>query len=423
MNHRKKHQERPDAAAPITADQIKKTVQDAKTLASIPGQELLEDPALNPATRARYDELTAERLSTELDLIHRRKLREAEEADRREGEQAEVDKIIAAARRATSPARTILDMTRHQARFGRLALAASLALSVGSAMGLAALVAKHGGPEPVGYLAEIGLTGLSTTVIVWRGILARAATVIDPATNKLFVVLMLAPLLVSIVGSWLGTGPVGAACSIGSALFAGLAYLINTSASAAITQSIHQIDKEKRATVPSPGPAAAPETEPARTDEPRASVPPRRRPGDGLEVVGEAIAEEAADYLRDHTRSHDGPSERSHDAPRSHGTGPDRSHDDTPANDDGADTASDKVTASERPCERDRSHGDDASTERVLTAQERRRLEGIENRRRVADFLSDRPGAPTGEIAHALGLAASTVRRIRREIEDGGDAA
>lgn len=414
MSPRKKHRERPESAAPVTAEQIQKTVQDAKTLASIPGQELLENPALNPATRARYDALTAQRLEAELDLAHRRKLRDAQEADRREAEQAEVDKIIASARRATSPARTILDMTRHQARFGRVSLAASLALSVGSAMGLAALVADHGGPEPVGYLAEIGLTGLSTTVIVWRGILARAGTVLDTATNKLFVVLMLAPLLVSIVGSWLGTGPVGAACSIGSALFAGLAYLINTSASAAITQSIDKID---HAAGGSPTPQGEPKPEPAHTETPRASAPLRRPSEDGLDIVGEELADQFSDYLR----SHESPSERSHGDDRSHDTGEDRSHGDTPAVDDGGDVESGQVIPSERPFERDRSHEDDESSERLLTAQERRRLEGIQNRRRVAGYLYHHPGAQTAEIAEALGLGESTVRRIRREIDAGGD--
>ncbi|CAL9625300.1 hypothetical protein SUDANB121_05964 (plasmid) [Nocardiopsis dassonvillei] len=394
---RKKHQERTEVA-PITAEQIQKTVQDAKTLASIPDQKLLEDPALNPATRARYDELTAQRLQAELDLIHRRKLRDAEEADRREAERAEVEKIIAAARRATSPARTILDMTRHQKTFGRVTLAASLALSVGSAMGLAALVAANGGPEPVGYLAEVGLTGLSTTVIVWRGILARAGTVLDDSTKRLFLVLMVAPLLVSIVGSWLGTGPVGAACSIGSALFAGLAYLINTSASAAIGQSIDKIDEAKKAPAAAPGTT---EEESAPTETPRASALPRRRPGDGLDVVGEELADQLSDYLR----SHGSPSERSHEDDRSHGAD---------------DAESGQVAPSERPSERDRSHGADEPSERALTAQERRRLEGLRNRRRVAGYLYEHPDAHTGEIAEALGLGESTVRRIRKELEEGG---
>lgn len=369
------------ASSPVTPEEIQRTVQAAKSLASIPGQELLEDPALNPATRERYDQLTAERLEASLQADHRRKLAEAKEQARLAEESAQVAAIIDQARRATSPARTILDMSRHQRRFGRISLAASLLLSVGSAIGLGAWVDSTGGPMPVGWVAEIGLTGLSTAVIVWRGLLARAGTRIDDRTGRLFLALMVVPLLVSIVGSYLGTGPVGVACSLGSALFAGLTYLINTSAADAIKQSITKIDDER------------PSEQAASTDTPRASTLPRRTPGDGLEEVGEAIADEASDWLR----SHGAPSEH----PRSH-------------EDDESTEKSEESQVS--PSDQDRSHGDG---DRPLTAQERRRLEGVRNRERVADFLYEHPDALTGEIARELGLGESTVRRIRRELDRG----
>src|SRR5699024_11561834 len=108
-----------DVPGPVDATEVQKAAQAAKTLASIPGQEVLEAVAHNPQTRAKYDQLTAQRLERELELTHRRRLRAAEEEDRKEGEAAEIDRAIAAARKATSPARTVLDMTRHQVRFGR----------------------------------------------------------------------------------------------------------------------------------------------------------------------------------------------------------------------------------------------------------------------------------------------------------------
>ncbi|MEE2055485.1 hypothetical protein Q8A49_33815, partial [Nocardiopsis umidischolae] len=234
----------PASSAPVTAEEIQRTVQAAKALESIPDQNLLEDPALNPATRAKYDSLTAERLEAALQADHRRKLAEVGERARLAEEAAQVAEIIDQARRATSPARTILDMSRHQKTFGRVSLAASLLLSVGSAIGLGALVEAQGGPMPVGWVAEVGLTGLSTAVIIWRGLLARAGTEIDDRTGRLFLALMVVPLLISIVGSYLGTGAVGVACSLGSALFAGLTYLINTSAADAISQSITKIDRQ-----------------------------------------------------------------------------------------------------------------------------------------------------------------------------------
>ncbi len=386
---------RPEQAAPVTAEEIQRTVQAAKALESIPGQELLEDPALNPATRAKYDQLTAERLEAALQADHRRKLAEAAEQARVAEEAAQVAEIIDRARRATSPARTILDMSRHQRTFGRLSLAASLLLSVGSAIGLGALAQSQGGPTPVGWVAEVGLTGLSTAVIIWRGLLARAGTQIDDRTARLFLALMVVPLLISIAGSYLGTGPVGVACSVGSALFAGLTYLINTSAAAAIGQSIDKIDQRKRTDV-------RPSERSAQTGSARASAPLERPSGDGLEEVGEAIAEGASDWLR----SHGGPSERSHGTDRSHGE-----------NHPTPDEANKEVTASERPCERDRSHENVPDQDRPLTAQERRRLEGVKNRRRVEEVLYERPDAKNGEIAEQLGLGESTVRRIRREID------
>ncbi|CAM3747161.1 hypothetical protein [Nocardiopsis rhodophaea] len=244
---REEGQEQAETPPRTAADRLRDTVREAKSLASITDQELLERPELNPATRGRYDELTAQRLNEELNLLHKRKVRSARERDRVEAEQARIDQAVAAAREATDPAQSVLDMTRHQRWFGRITLTASLALSVGSAMGMEAMVQQAQGPTGVGYLAEIGLTGLSTTVIVWRGLLARAGAKVDPATLRLFAVLIMVPLLVSAVGSTIGSGPVGAACSIGSALFAGLAYFIATTSASAIAQAVAKIDRRQTA--------------------------------------------------------------------------------------------------------------------------------------------------------------------------------
>ncbi|MEE2055908.1 hypothetical protein Q8A49_35970, partial [Nocardiopsis umidischolae] len=171
-------------------------------------------------------------------------------------------------------------------------------------------------------------------------------------------------------------GAVGVACSLGSALFAGLTYLINTSAADAISQSITKIDRQTATSRPS--------ERPARTDAPRASALPRRTAGQALEVVGDEIAEQAADFLR----SHGGPSERSHEDDRSHEADP-------PPAADPAETESAQVNPSERPCERERSDGDDEDPERTLTAQERRRMEGQRNRQRIAAYLYRDPDAQT----------------------------
>jgi hypothetical protein len=235
--------------------------------------------------------------------------------------------------------------------------------------------------------------------------LARAEALPEKGRARTALVVLIAvPLLLSIIGSTIGSGPVGVVASLGSAAFSAMAYLVATTSAAAISALVARIDGRARITA----------TEVPTGNEGREELPRRSdRDRDALEVVGEEIAEQASDYLR----SHGSPSERSHDNDRSHGTESERSHGDTFDPDDRSGTESGEVTASERPSEHERSHGDD----RPLTAQERRRLEGVKNRRRVADFLYQRPNAHTAEIATELGLGESTVRRIRKEID--GEAA
>ncbi|MFE1399239.1 winged helix-turn-helix domain-containing protein [Nocardiopsis dassonvillei] len=391
---------------------LRKQVQDAKALQSVPDQDLLSDPRLNPATRGQADTLSAERLKTRLELEHRRVLRSERETDRRAEEAIRAAQAVDAARAATDPAYMVLDLTRSRRHFAHLSLAASIVLSIGSAMGLEAAVHTHQpeAPTGIGYLAEVALTGMSTAAIIWAGKLAFAGALPKGRVRTALVALVVIPLLVSIIGSTIGSGPVGAVASLGSAAFSLFAYLITVTSADAITAVMARITG---ATAPHHAESGQNEAIPA---------PPRHNPGDGLAVAGEAIAEEAADYLRDHHRSHGGPSERSHEEDRSHGDSPERSHGQQDPVTVPPAPEPEQVIPSERPCERDRSHEDDESTERVLTAQERRRLEGERNRRRVADHLYRNPDAHTAEIAEALGLGESTVRRIRREIEAGGDA-
>src|SRR5690606_32393783 len=190
---------------------------------------------------------------------------------------------------------------------------------------------------------------------IWSGLLARAGALPTGGRRTALIALVAVPLLVSIIGSTIGSGPVGAVASIGSAAFSAFAYLVATTSAEAITKLIGRIDP--LATVTATEVAEQQDDAPA----PVAGPLPRRTAGQALQVVGEEIAEQAADYLR------------------SHGSPPERSHETTEQ--DGEET---EVTASERPCERDRPRAEDASTERVLTAQERRRLEGRRNRERVA---------------------------------------
>ncbi len=66
---------------------LQEQVRQAQALASVPEQQLLRDPRLNPATRALADSLEAERLRARLEAEHRRVLRAQQERER----QAEED--------------------------------------------------------------------------------------------------------------------------------------------------------------------------------------------------------------------------------------------------------------------------------------------------------------------------------------------
>jgi hypothetical protein len=240
----------------VVAD-LQRRVQAAKSLQSVTDQELLADPRLNPATRSQADRLEATRLQVVLDLEHSRQLRRAREADRIEEQEARAARAVARAEEATDPAHNVLDLSRSRGRYVAGALAASFVLSVGSAMGLEAAVQEHfsTAPDRIGYLGEVALTGMATFAIAWRGKLARSGAHLPEPVQRLFVGLIAVPLLASIVGSTIGSGPVGAVCSVGAALFAWFAYLVSITSATAITQAVTRMKAERadRRTSATPG--------------------------------------------------------------------------------------------------------------------------------------------------------------------------
>ena len=352
----------------VVSDLQERTRQ-AQELDAIPRQELLADPRLNPETRAAADRLQAERLSTGLEMEHRRELRRVRETDRREEERIRAAAAVDAARAATDPAYTVLDMVRSRTRFSRLCLGASIVLSIGSAMSLETALATHypAAADGVGYIAEITLTGMSTVAILWAGKLARAGRLPDTGlVRNLLVGLMIVPLLISMVGATLGSGPVGAITSAGSAAFAVMAYLVAVTSSAAITQLVGDIDRTTTV------------TETLADNEELPPLPRRAdRDRDALEVVGEEIAQEAADFLRDH-----GGDERGDDAS-------------SPGGDDGS-------TGDVHPSTDAPPALEDAARRRSQTA-----------RQRVEDYYQNHPDAPVKTAARELGVDPKTVRKYR----------
>src|SRR5690554_1510454 len=369
---------------------LQEQVRQAQALASVPRQELLSDPRLNPATRALADSLEAERLRARLEAEHRSALRAQQERERQAEEAVRAAAAVDAARAATDPALTVLSVVRSRRRFTAICLTASLLLSVGSAMGQEAAVQRYwpSAPDGVGYLAEVVLTGMSTAAIVWSGLLARTGARFSGPVRAALGALVALPLAVSAVGATLGSGPVGAVTSLGSAAFAALAWLVATTAATATAALLNEIDQRTAPVV----------DEADENDEPSSTV------GDALAVVGDTLAEEAEAYLR-------GLPERP--APTS-----DRAGEST-CDRDGDHKGNSLVATSDRAS--DRPAGD--VDERAVRAQgiaARRREEGRRNRRMVAAYIAAHPDATTREIAEHTGLSEATIRRIRRSLRGEG---
>lgn len=387
--------------ASVVTDLQARTRQ-AQELAAIPRQDLLSDPRLNPATRATADRLQAERLGTHLELEHKRFLRKEREADRRAEEAIRAAQAVDAARAATDPAYTVLDITRSRTKYSRGCLGASFALSVGSAMSLEAAVVSHypAAADGIGYIAEIALTGLSTAAILWAGKMARAGTLPNrgPLRNTLLG-LMVGPLMISMVGATIGSGPVGAIASAGAAAFSVLAYLVAVTSSAAIAKLVGDIDHHRDTTTATEVPADIEDQE-HEEERPAPSPLPRRSDldRDALTVIGEALAEEAEGYLRNEPPGRDDDGEGNTDNLV------------IPRGDDGSTSVIPQGTR----------EGDDepeAAPPALESAAQRRAREA---RERVRSFYYQHPGVPVKTAAKALGMDPKTVRKYHPGHADGG---
>lgn len=372
-------------------DTLKEQVRQAKALESISDQALLSDPRLNPATRGVADRLEAERLRASLDAEHRRKLRVLREQDAREAERLRAAEAVVSARAATDPAVTLLEVSRLRSRVVRWSLVASVALSVGSAMGMEA--ALHGGvegaPVGVGYLAELAGTVLATVAILWRGALARARAHVTQAAHRAFLAMIVVPLAVSAVGSTVGSGPVGAVCSLGAAAFSVLAYLVNTSSATAVQTLLRRM-------TPTPADTTAEDDSDLDADP---STLPRRTPGDALEGAGEDLADAFTAYLSTHGEDHRDTEGRDHGATST----------DT-ITEDGGDHGARPVV----PTPEDDSPAQPRPTVADI-AKERARLA----RERVHRYYREHPDTSISRAAKDLGMDRKTVSKYRPSSEEG----
>lgn len=111
----------------------------------------------------------------------------------------------------------------------RLSLATSVVLAFGSARGLEHLAGEYKNiPKGSGYIAEIGLTGLATVVILAKSDLAQHGGKVKVWQDVSLWGLMVTPLTASMVANVYGGNVIGAICAAGAAAFAFFSFIVAT---------------------------------------------------------------------------------------------------------------------------------------------------------------------------------------------------
>lgn len=216
-------------AAPVVAAVQDQTTQAAE-LARIDGQDRLTDPRTNPAVRPHADRLRDEQHKLLLDAEHGRVRRRYRVEARRAGHAEKALEAIQEAREVSSPAKSVRVLHTRRNLYMWVSLATSLALAGGSAIGLEQVAGEYEHiPRGTGLVAEVGLTGLATVVILARSDLAQHS---DTALRKsdwrnwALWALMVVPLAASMAANIHGGNFLGALCAGGAAAFSLFSYLV-----------------------------------------------------------------------------------------------------------------------------------------------------------------------------------------------------
>lgn len=436
----------PRGEAPNVVASVARQTAEAAALADIQGQHRLADPTTNPAVRPHADRLRDAEQVKALDNAHSRTLRRYRVADRRAADAEKTLEVLRAAQQMSSPARSVLALHRGRTRFLGLSMAASLTLSVGSATGPGDLAAKYTGHSFVGWIAEIGLTGLSTMAIMYRSHLGEHGTPLKRGSgqDKALWALTIVPLVAGIVANLVAHGVVGVFCAVGAAAFATLAHLIADQSNAALRARAGEVDAvdeaRLRAVAMGEDPHATPTAEPEPQggfDEPM-RIPPEMReklieslladdlaeeqqPAEVAELFSnEALArwlneppEEGPTPTGSHTDD-DGPTGAAKQLPKAAGDlGIRGSHIDTEQHGD-----EETPPAPDRPKSRVSNRGPGRVSRRVDPAIEARRAVGEETRRRVAEYQAAHPDHTVEQICAALKLGRATVMRARKALRE-----
>lgn len=210
---------------------VVESVQDQTTkaehLARIPGQDRLSDPRTNPAVRPHADHLRDVQHKLLLDAEHGRIRRRYRVEDRRASHAEKALDAINEAREAASPAKSVRTLYARRTRYMHISLATSIVLAFGSARGLEHLASKYENiPDGSGYIAEVGLTGLATIVILAKSDLVQHGGKVKAWQNAALWSLMVTPLIASMVANVHGGNAIGAICAAGAAAFAFFSYIV-----------------------------------------------------------------------------------------------------------------------------------------------------------------------------------------------------
>ncbi|MBB4929194.1 hypothetical protein F4561_005604 [Lipingzhangella halophila] len=401
---------------PSVVTDVAAQTQQAAALAATEYQDLLADPRTNPAVRAHHDTLRDAQQRDELEAAHRRAVRRGRVADRRAAHAERTLEAIAAARESISPARAVTTLQQGRRRFLGGALAASVALSAGSAMGLAAVSVHTGGPALAGYLAEVCLTVMTTVAILYRSHIDQASAAEENADaptwegwrHRVLLALVVAPLATSIVANLAGwvagaaVSPINALCALGAGAAGAFAFLVSDVSSRAVrtnAAAVNDSDEDELRQVATEGDPFADEH--AQASSPEAWV--RTQAEDAASQIEQWLAERGEGPEGGAAPVRLGPA---HDGP--HGAARAR------AEDGGAST--ERVLDARTPAQTDADQGDARGTERASAAARER---GAATRSQVAAILARTPDARTSDIATELGVHPSTVRRARSEMDGG----
>lgn len=215
--------------SPSVVDTVNQQTTQAAELARIDGQDRLTDPRTNPAVRPHADRLR--------DAQHKRKLNAQDVRDRRRhrveerhaGHAEKALEAIQEAREVSSPAKSVRVLHTRRNLYMWVSLVTSLALAAGSAVGLEEVAKDYEHiPEGTGLVAEVGLTGLATMVILARSDLAQHGATLKRTDwrNWALWVLMVVPLAASMAANIHGGNFIGALCAGGAAAFSLFSFLV-----------------------------------------------------------------------------------------------------------------------------------------------------------------------------------------------------